>query len=1188
MKLIILLTLLSLSVHSAPVNNITDSTEPIGYFIYNNVSIPVSENNMTKVIDQYSKVIRKPNTNDNKKIVKPIKPNPISYGNNKLHKRNVIDLNAYKFQRLNIIGPTCIPLVSKNINANPYHPKLVSRPGAQIRRGTGSYIPLPGISPMSCHGLTDCKIEITQSITITTSNTVSMSVSKSTTVGYSIGNSDTISQSSNIARSISIGIEKSISNTQTVTNEQSTSDTISNSLSSNHEKRTSSNINFNLELLSSQTRDSHTTESTDRRHSIGGGINIPIININTNHEWGTSRSDTSGSSNTHSISRSSGIGSEVSISDSLAMSFEALRSNSHSQSFQNSNTNNRADSYSVSDTNTATKENSITRSYNEDKSSSNSKENGTQNTKQLSMSISSSHSFQIKPGECKITVCKPLVSAMVIPYSCAGEDKVQNVFADVMFVDRDANNNFGCVLSAINCKDRNNPYQFVPDDDEYNNANVYSSIPYGKTLQKGGRIRSPDEQYILMHETNGNLILKQYEQEIWSSGITKFDNYQTRVRINELGHLVTEVLFINNSGDVDDEQCMGLSWFSNSDKNYKCRDNDWIVVWSTASINHNVQIGIPSAPNSRTNYKLVLSDSGELKLFDSCAAMIWCNSEDCQHNMGYKYPRMYLLPTNFETERIPNDFHNSLPPNINFIGSELKSLDTGCIYMNVNDGIRSPNKRFSAILLESGSLIIKDKYRTMWDSLSSNLKFTTSPYRLSVTKYGNIIIRDKENNIIWTTHHTSTIKDYLPPFTMKMLDSGKLVVSNANDQIVWDSWPNSNMSTMTTLLSPQQYCLTNCNECRIYNDYRQIINKANNKCLEHNVNVGNSSTANSVTLEDCDENKYQQFWYYDKNLDAFRVKNSTAICLSMNVRYKDNDNGTYIPTLEFCRPLNRYTFNNGNLCFKINGKCLNTKNGITGNTLESSNEFIWKWQNYTNLIDESNYKPLRASRGKYVHANLESMSIVIGSGGDKSMFVLSNGLLRVQAEPSYCASVDKVESDQTVVIKPCASAIQWDMTDELKPRSSDLCLTMHPSKYLDNSKLQLSKCNKSYNQKFYFQTSHQLSYDEVYNWCTKVKDKYNIERYATKITIPDNLLKKWNNYACSCVIMMNNYNMTPTLYFSNMGIEISESERINCKCRMTYYKYNIVYPDDVKKLDWRSEHHWNYYNCWDSVYPVFE
>ena len=42
--------------------------------------------------------------------------------------------STYQFQHYEVIGPTCIPLKSKNIDSNPYHASLLSFPGRSTQR----------------------------------------------------------------------------------------------------------------------------------------------------------------------------------------------------------------------------------------------------------------------------------------------------------------------------------------------------------------------------------------------------------------------------------------------------------------------------------------------------------------------------------------------------------------------------------------------------------------------------------------------------------------------------------------------------------------------------------------------------------------------------------------------------------------------------------------------------------------------------------------------------------------------------------------------------------------------------------------------------------------------------------------------------------------------------------------------
>ena len=76
-----------------------------------------------------------------------------------------------------------------------------------------------------------------------------------------------------------------------------------------------------------------------------------------------------------------------------------------------------------------------------------------------------------------------------------------------------------------------------------------------------------------------------------------------RVRINEKGHFIQEAQNIFFLADY--------------------RQDEWITVWSTAPINQNVTIGIPTLNGK--SYVLVLSDSGALNLYDAVGAIIWCS-----------------------------------------------------------------------------------------------------------------------------------------------------------------------------------------------------------------------------------------------------------------------------------------------------------------------------------------------------------------------------------------------------------------------------------------------------------------------------------------------------------------------------------------------------------------------------------
>ncbi len=108
-----------------------------------------------------------------------------------------------------IIGPSCIPLTSKNIEANPYHYSLVSRKGAEVRRGIGKPIIVehpPLLCPMDSPS--DCTFNVEKSLSLTITSSVSVNVGKSSTLASSVGKTITRGQSNMFSRAIGKSIEK--------------------------------------------------------------------------------------------------------------------------------------------------------------------------------------------------------------------------------------------------------------------------------------------------------------------------------------------------------------------------------------------------------------------------------------------------------------------------------------------------------------------------------------------------------------------------------------------------------------------------------------------------------------------------------------------------------------------------------------------------------------------------------------------------------------------------------------------------------------------------------------------------------------------------------------------------------------------------------------------------------------------
>lgn len=115
------------------------------------------------------------------------------------------NINLGNLYSYSIIRPRCIPLKSSNLNANPYHPKLVSQPSAEIRFGLAPPILLEQVNPVQCPGpvssessessessASPCSLHLTKSTTIEFTESISISSGISQILSKQIGNSSSM------------------------------------------------------------------------------------------------------------------------------------------------------------------------------------------------------------------------------------------------------------------------------------------------------------------------------------------------------------------------------------------------------------------------------------------------------------------------------------------------------------------------------------------------------------------------------------------------------------------------------------------------------------------------------------------------------------------------------------------------------------------------------------------------------------------------------------------------------------------------------------------------------------------------------------------------------------------------------------------------------------------------------------
>ena len=529
------------------------------------------------------------------------------------------------------------------------------------------------------------------------------------------------------------------------------------------------------------------------------------ITRNVGNSKTKSNSNSESSSHTIGIGRSKASTSSLSssstqdnrVSDAISVGRERATSNVISKSNSKSNTETLSDSYRIDDSYQSSDETSIGSTFSDNI------ENSKSTTKTQSREITHTTSlanditFPIPPGTCKIAVCLPFVKAIAIPFLCINEKDGSNelIYVDYMVVEPVTNKSVTCTYRMIDCELRHSQDLFIIDNKEFKNAFDENSMDFGESRHTGLILVSENDKFSLILNKDGNLQIKQYGLVVWDNGMGLFkgSNYTFRLRINEKGHLV--------------EEAKGL--FTNTVPGY--RSDEWITVWSSAPINHNVTIGIPELPGQFISYKLILENTGQLSLYDAVGTSIWCASNDkCNHRFGYKFPEVYLVPTNFITPA-DNDKHNRIDDHVILMPPRnstlvLKSLDVNCERLEQNVGFQSPNGRFKLILEESGNLVIKDGSRTMWESTSGYLPFTEPPYKLILTPTGSLLILDAKRFVVWFSRNQNSTG----PHELRLLNEGKLVIKDATDNILWESWPLRDMSSGITLFKKIIYTYCDC------------------------------------------------------------------------------------------------------------------------------------------------------------------------------------------------------------------------------------------------------------------------------------------------------------------------------------------------------------------------------------------
>ena len=357
-------------------------------------------------------------------------------------------------------------------------------------------------------------------------------------------------------------------------------------------------------------------------------------------------------------------------------------------------------------------------------------------TQQLSLDLN------LGPGSCWIPVCRPIVKSLITPWLCRNPQDPDSVTIMTTELQQPVQQSpsqpvVNCIIEAIPC-DQQGKIGFTPIKTYRGPANEDSK----KFLATGDVLKGDETRFLENAQfafgflpgkfgkpSNLAIYYKNSDPSVdppkWESGIVNVNS--TRLWLTKDGHIIQEAQGVFGSS------------------------NEWSTVWSNQPVNFNYPVGV----FGKYGYRLYLTDQGELELIDGAEVVIWSTLKS-KNKLGFKYPIEDIRPTSFVTEQnAPNqeDPHNSLP-NVQILPSSFLEKPSGsnCSnVLNVNQAIKSSNGRFTLHLRETGNLVLRDGHRIMWESKTSDIYYSTPPYRALLSDAGYFQVKDSQNVVLWQT-----------------------------------------------------------------------------------------------------------------------------------------------------------------------------------------------------------------------------------------------------------------------------------------------------------------------------------------------------------------------------------------------------------------------------------------------------
>jgi len=215
-----------------------------------------------------------------------------------------------------------------------------------------------------------------------------------------------------------------------------------------------------------------------------------------------------------------------------------------------------------------------------------------------------------------------------------------------------------------------------------------------------------------------------------------------KFKIARNGHLIMTAnnILADYNAELDDE--------------YKVDTSQELVIWDSLPKSLPFNVGHYGS----TGYTLVINEinggsSCEVVLYDGLFSQIWRITPEDQllhpdSYVGYAFPIEYNLPLKFKTEP-SNDIHNYIEYNVDISKYHSELLFDCNVKINENESMVSDNGIYRFYLQSTGNLVVKEYNRTMWSSNTAIVDPFESPFTVSLSLLGELILRDRHNYIIW-------------------------------------------------------------------------------------------------------------------------------------------------------------------------------------------------------------------------------------------------------------------------------------------------------------------------------------------------------------------------------------------------------------------------------------------------------